>query len=74
MGMKIKSGLKPGYYNKDILELFETMQSAIDKLDVLGQIQSAVGALSMGTRAHDTFECRAKLTARLSELKDGVEQ
>ena len=71
-GIKIMSGLEPGYHNRDLGILFETMQGAIDRLDVLGQLQSAVGGLSMSARASETFECHAQLDDFLKKLRVGV--
>lgn len=67
--IKVISGLPEGYQGQDVKDFLAIMEQAVLLLDTLGQIQAAVGGLSMASRAHDTFECHARLQNYVRQFK-----
>lgn len=67
--MKVISGLPESYQGQDVKDFLAIIEQAVLLLDTLGQLQAAVGGLSMASRAHDTFECQAKLQNYVRMLK-----
>jgi hypothetical protein len=72
-GMKLVSGLPEGYQQQDVKEVLRVLKDAVQSLDTLGQIQAAVGGLSMSSKSNDTFEIQAKLENFIAIIEAGTQ-
>lgn len=72
-GMKIISSLSSDYGQKDVCDFLDSLDDAIQRLEVLGQIQATVGSMAMQSLANGTFDNMAYLQNVLEELRASLD-
>lgn len=74
MSIKIQSDLQEGLDNSEVKRFLGVLKKASLQLNTLGQIQSAVGGLSMSSLAGETFETIAMLDNYIGQIEYNLKQ
>lgn len=71
MSIKVTSTLNS---SRDVNDFIEVLRDVLDNLEVLGQIQAAVGGMSMASRAGRTFNNHARLENFLQQIEYNISE